>query len=102
MSWGGKFIAYYVGACREFWKKKMGPCSGEAYCPFFFFLQFSCKISVSGGDGRRHRSSRLGKGQAVVYSTSPPDTDEEYNAMEASTKRASRQGAEELQRHFDA
>ena len=59
-------------------------------------------MSVSGGDGRRHRSSRLGKGQAVVYSTSPPDIDEEYDAMEASTERASRQEAEELQHQFDA
>uniref|UniRef100_A0A2N9ENI3 Uncharacterized protein n=1 Tax=Fagus sylvatica TaxID=28930 RepID=A0A2N9ENI3_FAGSY len=59
-------------------------------------------MSVSGGDGRRHRSSRLGKGHAVVYSTTPLDTDEEYDAMEASTERASRQEAKELQCHFDA
>ena len=102
MSWGGKFIAYYVGSCREFWKKKWVLALVRLTVLFFFFLQFSCKISVSGGDGRRHRSSRLGKGQAVVYSTSPPDTDEEYDAMEASTERASRQEAEELQHQFDA
>ncbi len=57
-----------------------------------------CKMSSSGGDGGRCRSSRLEKGKAVVYAMSP----DEYESMEGLAERASRQVAKELQHHFDS
>ena len=43
------------------------------------------------GSGGLRRSDRLAKGKAIVYETeSPPDTDEEYDAME------------DVRTHFDA
>uniref|UniRef100_A0A2N9GP20 Aminotransferase-like plant mobile domain-containing protein n=1 Tax=Fagus sylvatica TaxID=28930 RepID=A0A2N9GP20_FAGSY len=58
-------------------------------------------MSSSGGDGGRSHSSRLENGKVVVYASSP-DTDDEYESMEGPAKRASRQVAKELQRHYDA
>jgi hypothetical protein len=57
-------------------------------------------MSSSGGDGGRRRSSRLEKGKAVMYASSL-DTDNKYESMEGPVERASRQVAEELQRHYD-
>jgi hypothetical protein len=55
------------------------------------------------GSGGQHRSSRLAKGKAVAYaSESPPDTDDDYNAMEDPRTRADRVITENLQRRFDA
>jgi hypothetical protein len=50
----------------------------------------ACRMSSSGGDGGRRRSSRLEKGKAVVYASSP-HTDDEYESMEGPAERASRQ-----------
>ena len=39
--------------------------------------------SQGSGSGGQRRSNRLAKGKSVVYATeSPPDTDDEYDAME--------------------
>ena len=55
------------------------------------------------GSGGQHRSSSLAKGKVMVYaSESPPDTDDEYNAMEDPRTRADQVIAENLQRRFDA
>ena len=58
-------------------------------------------MSSSGGDGSRCHSSRLEKGKALVYASSF-NTVDEFEAMEGPVERASRQVAEELQRHYDA
>jgi hypothetical protein len=89
----------------------VGPRTGEVNCPNFCkilkscndddiqvcvrlvkcvyltscFLVLSCKMSAMRHDGGRCRSSHLRKGKAVVYATTiPPNTDDEYDAMEAS------------------
>jgi hypothetical protein len=55
------------------------------------------------GSGGQHQSSRLAKGKAVAYALeSPPDIDDEYDAMEDPRTHADRVVAENLQRQFDA
>uniref|UniRef100_A0A2N9E170 Uncharacterized protein n=1 Tax=Fagus sylvatica TaxID=28930 RepID=A0A2N9E170_FAGSY len=61
----------------------------------------STRMSSSGSDGGKCRSSRLEKGKAVVYASSPY-TNDEYKSMEGPIERVSRQVVEELQRHYDA
>jgi hypothetical protein len=61
----------------------------------------ACRMSSSSGDGGKHRFSRLEEGKAIMYASSP-DIDDEYESMEGPIERASRQVAEELQRHYDA
>jgi hypothetical protein len=61
----------------------------------------ACRMSSSGSDGGKCRSSRLEKGKAVVYASSPY-TNDEYKSMEGPIERVSRQVVEELQRHYDA
>ena len=63
-------------------------------------LQISDRGSGSGGP---RRSDRLAKGKAVVYETeSPPDTDDEYDAMEDVRIRADASIARNLQAELDA
>jgi hypothetical protein len=63
-------------------------------------LQMSDRGSGSGGP---RRSDRLAKGKAVVYETeSPPDTDDEYDAMEDVRIRADAFIARNLQAELDA
>ena len=55
------------------------------------------------GSGGRRRSDRLAKGKAVAYATeSPPDIDDEYDAMEDVRTRADSAIARNLQAELDA
>ena len=55
------------------------------------------------GSGGRCRSDRLAKGKAIAYVTkSPPDTDDEYDAMEDVRTRADGDIARNLQAELDA
>ena len=55
------------------------------------FLVLSCKMSAMRDDGGRCRSSHLGRGKAVVYATTiPPNTNDEYDTMEAPPECVSR------------
>ena len=63
-------------------------------------LQMSDRGSGSGGP---RRSDRVAKGKAVVYETeSPPDTDDEYDAMEDVRIRADASITRNLQAELDA
>uniref|UniRef100_A0A2N9G3M7 Aminotransferase-like plant mobile domain-containing protein n=1 Tax=Fagus sylvatica TaxID=28930 RepID=A0A2N9G3M7_FAGSY len=65
-------------------------------CP----LQMSDRGSGSGG---HRRSDRLAKGKSVIYAPeSPPDTDDEYDAMEDVRTRVDASLARDLQAEFDA
>uniref|UniRef100_A0A2N9EHE6 Aminotransferase-like plant mobile domain-containing protein n=1 Tax=Fagus sylvatica TaxID=28930 RepID=A0A2N9EHE6_FAGSY len=55
------------------------------------------------GSGGHRRSDRLAKGKAVIYAPeSPPDTDDEYDAMEDVRTRVDASLARDLQAEFDA
>uniref|UniRef100_A0A2N9H3H1 Aminotransferase-like plant mobile domain-containing protein n=1 Tax=Fagus sylvatica TaxID=28930 RepID=A0A2N9H3H1_FAGSY len=55
------------------------------------------------GSGGHRRSDRLAKGKSVIYaSESPPDTDDEYDAMEDVRTRVDASLARDLQAEFDA
>ena len=55
------------------------------------------------GSGGPHRSDRLAKGKAVLYEPeSPPDTDDEYEAMEDVRTRVDASIARNLQDELDA
>jgi hypothetical protein len=55
------------------------------------------------GSGGPRRSDRLAKGKAVLYEPdSPPDTDDEYDAMEDVRTRVDASMARDLQAEFDA
>jgi hypothetical protein len=63
------------------------------------YLQMSGRGSGSGG---QRRSNRLAKGKAVAYEPeSPPDTDDEYDAMEDVRTRADASIARNLQVELD-
>uniref|UniRef100_A0A2N9GA46 Aminotransferase-like plant mobile domain-containing protein n=2 Tax=Fagus sylvatica TaxID=28930 RepID=A0A2N9GA46_FAGSY len=65
-----------------------------------YVLQMSDRGSGSGG---HRRSDRLAKGKSVIYaSESPPDTDDEYDAMEDVRTRVDASLARDLQAEFDA
>uniref|UniRef100_A0A2N9I571 Aminotransferase-like plant mobile domain-containing protein n=1 Tax=Fagus sylvatica TaxID=28930 RepID=A0A2N9I571_FAGSY len=55
------------------------------------------------GSGGHRRSDRLAKGKSVIYAPeSPPDTDDEYDAMEDVRTRVDASLARDLQAEFDA
>jgi hypothetical protein len=55
------------------------------------------------GSGGHRWSDRLAKGKAVIYAPeSPPDTDDEYDAMEDVRTRVDASLARDLQAEFDA
>ena len=60
-------------------------------------------LGQGSGSGGRRRSDRLAKGKAVAYATeSPPDIDDEYDAMEDVRTRADSAIARNLQAELDA
>ena len=65
-----------------------------------------CSLQMSGqgsGSGGPRRSDRLAKGKAVLYEPeSPPDTDDEYEAMEDVRTRVDASIARNLQDELDA
>uniref|UniRef100_A0A2N9FQL9 Aminotransferase-like plant mobile domain-containing protein n=1 Tax=Fagus sylvatica TaxID=28930 RepID=A0A2N9FQL9_FAGSY len=80
---------------------QIGADFGQLEYAFDELKELASKMSSSGGDGGRRRSSRLEKGKEVVYASSP-DTNDEYKSMEGLVERASHQVVEELQHQNDA